>query len=206
MIVYSPGTWTPIHIGSPVRISAPTALPVSLAELKAHCRVDLDEDNALLMGYLRAAVNFVEEYTGLALITQMWQQTASAFPADKIPLSKRPLQAVTGISYLDTDGAAAVANPAIYRVVGIGSDKTPGAVWLTIGQAWPSVYTAHDAVTVTYRVGFGDTHNDVPELIRHALLILVKTFYDFRDDGALPTNTRSAAESLIAEWRPLGVA
>lgn len=205
-----------IYYGEPVRIGAPTALPVSLAELKAHCRIDLDEDDALLMGYLRAAVEWVESYTGLALISSTWQQTASAFPTASIrypnaaiELSRRPVQAITAIDYLDAGGVAAVLDPSIYVLAGVGGNRRSARITLGTGQAWPAIYTHSEAVTVTYIAGFGDTHNEVPELIRHALMLLVSTWYDYRGDleqGPAVNEVPLASKALLAEWRAFGVA
>jgi hypothetical protein len=54
---------TLIHTGAAAK------LPLSIQEAKALARLDGDDDNALIAGYLRSAVEWCEQYLGLALIT-----------------------------------------------------------------------------------------------------------------------------------------
>ena len=37
---------------------------ITLKDLKRHCRVDTDDDNDLLRGYLNAAMSYAEQYQG----------------------------------------------------------------------------------------------------------------------------------------------
>lgn len=197
---------TRAYYGDPVLVTPPAALPLSLAELKVHCKIDSADEDALVMWYQRSGVDWIQEWADLALITQTWREAVSAFPTRTIELRKRPVQAVTSIDYLDAGNVAATLDPSVYVVGGIGSSKRYGKLTLGSASAWPSVYAHTEAVTITYRAGFGDTHNDVPELIRHALAIYVKTSYEFRDEAAFPANAWAAIKNLLAEWRPFGIA
>src|SRR5690606_27665590 len=60
----------------------PAAEPVTLAELKAHLRLEHDSEDALLNGLNRAAREDLERTTGLALIDQNWRLALDKWPRD----------------------------------------------------------------------------------------------------------------------------
>jgi uncharacterized phiE125 gp8 family phage protein len=146
--------------GDPIRTVPPAALPISLAELKAHTRlegINGDSEDAYLAGLIRVATEYVEGYTGLGLITQTFTQAFQEFPGTSYPtflrLFRRPLQAVVSVDYLDSAASPAAAttlSPASYTVSGIGADKGPGgAIHLASGASWPVIISVPEAVTVT---------------------------------------------------------
>lgn len=45
---------------SPVRTAAPAELPITLAEAKAHCRVDYTDDDAFITSLIGAAVSHLD--------------------------------------------------------------------------------------------------------------------------------------------------
>ena len=63
-----------------VLTAAPAVEPVSLAEAKAHLRVDSDHEDALIAQLIVAARIFVERTLGLALIAQSWSYFLDALP------------------------------------------------------------------------------------------------------------------------------
>lgn len=204
--------------GDAIRTVPPAALAVSLAELKAHLRLEgIDGEDAYLAGLVRVATDYVEQYTGLGLITQTWAQTFAQFPGTTYPtflsLYRRPLQAVVSVDYLDSASSPAAAttlSAAGYTVAGVGADKAPGgSIHLASGAAWPVIISVPEAVTVTYTVGYGDDHNAVPELIRHAIMMAAGTFYAFREDvvmGSTIADLPIASKALLRDWRPPAVA
>src|SRR3989338_876330 len=54
-------------------VTPPGAEPISLAELKAHLRLDGAEEDALLTSLTRTAREHLERTAGLALISQGWR-------------------------------------------------------------------------------------------------------------------------------------
>jgi hypothetical protein len=62
------------------RITPPAVLPISLLEAKAIARLDGNDDDAFIAGLVRTAVDHVEQYLGMSLITSTWQQTEARFP------------------------------------------------------------------------------------------------------------------------------
>jgi uncharacterized phiE125 gp8 family phage protein len=163
-----------------VRISGPPELCVSLAEIKAQCRVadeDSDQD-ALLVGLARSAQDSIEGnagWLGRSLTISQWRLTLDAFPpSEVIVLPLPPCQSVDSLTYIDPDGAEQVITD--YVVYGIGG-ATPPRLAHAYGQRWPSTRRQGDAVSVTFTCGYGD-HNDVPESVRAAILLQVHALYD----------------------------
>lgn len=208
--------------GDPIRTVAPTALPLSLAEVRAQCSLTDDDgtdEDALLIGYLRAATEYAESYTGLSLITGTWKQTFQTWPVwpwqrtrtnpNHLHLLRRPLQSVSSVVYLDGAGVEQTLDPAVYRVLGVGEDKRDGAVRLGYGQSWPTVLDDPEAVIVTYLAGFGDDHNSIPERIRLAILLLVRYYFEQRSTALIDpeiVEVPLGTHALLREWRPLAVA
>lgn len=203
---------TPLTVfGDPIRTVPPQALPVSLAEVRAHVRLTDDdgtEEDALLMGYLRSAVEYAEAYTGLALITQTIEQRFSAFGAEMV-LRRRPVQAVLEIEYQDAEDGAQTLSASVYRVAGMLSDKVAAVVRLGHSQSWPTVYGDAEAIRITYRAGFGDSHNEVPERIRQAIMMLAGYWMNQRESALIDpiiVEVPFGIHALLREWRPLAIA
>jgi uncharacterized phiE125 gp8 family phage protein len=195
----------------PVRIEPPSSLPVTLAELKAQSRYFNSDEDAILTTHLMAAIQMCENYTYLGFLTQTWQQSFSAFPATgSLKLQRRPVQGVLSVSYLDSAGVEQPADPLTYQVAGIGNDHVCTRVRVGSSQTWPQIYDSTDAgVTVTYRVGFGDDWNAVPEQIRLAILYEASTYLGFRENvvmGTTVTELSFTTKSMLRDWRPLAVA
>ena len=199
--------------GQPIRTVAPTAYPLSLAEVKAHLRIDGNDEDALLGGYLASAVARAENSTGLGLLQQTWTQTFPAF-ASPMLLYRRPLLAVGSpaaavtVAYLDSAGATQALSETFYRVTGIGADRAYGGVRLASGASWPPTYADEEAVKITYTVGFGTTGSAVPEEIRQAIKTMVSDWYLYRESlyqGSVD-ELPFGAEALLRPWRPLAVA
>ncbi|MBW8067975.1 MAG: hypothetical protein GJU73_11120, partial [Ferrovum sp.] len=61
-------------------ISGPGVEPVSLLEAKAHLRVDIPDDDALITALIVAARMHAETVTRRALIAQSWKLVLDSFP------------------------------------------------------------------------------------------------------------------------------
>lgn len=161
-----------------VRTSAPSVTPISLAEAKAHCRVDFADDDALISSLIDAAVSFVdaEGLLGRAMVTQSWAQwetQAPGWPRLKIG----PFQSLTSVEYYDAAGVLQSATLANFETRLSGDFVICKPIE---GQSWPTAQTRHDAIKITYVAGFGDAATDVPQGIRHGLLMLVAHWYENR--------------------------
>ena len=200
---------TPIHYGDAVRVVLPSAPAVDINTAIAHSRLDREHDFLTVQRLLTVATEMVEDYTGLGLIEQTWQQTFSAFPLGGIVLARRPLLEVVSVTYADAAGVEQTVPELDYHASGIGSAQLRGRVQAVSGAVWPVAGTAADAIAITYTVGFGTSHRDVPELIKHAVLMDFATLYEYREnlvDGRGATEIPLTSRGLLRNWRPLAVA
>jgi uncharacterized phiE125 gp8 family phage protein len=176
------------------RTTGPVVEPVSLADAKAHCRVDISTDDALIQGYITTAREWVEDYIDRALVTQQLVMKLDAFPAE-IELPRPPMiasgtaTAVT-ITYVTGDaGGTATLAASEYRV---DRDSTPGVVRNLYAGSWPSHLLDQNSVTVSWWAGYGDAAS-VPQRVKSAILMCVHELYEKRGDGHMP----DAAKRLL---------
>jgi uncharacterized phiE125 gp8 family phage protein len=162
-----------------VRVTAPAALPISVAEAKAQMRVEGNDDDTIIERLVNAAVAFVDVQgvLGRAMITQTWGEWLAPNPST-VMLSLGPVQSVSAIKYYDIDGVLQTATLADFNVFG-----TPNRITITpkTGKAWPTTQTRDDAIEIEYVVGYGSTSASVPQTVRHALLMLVAHWYENRE-------------------------
>jgi uncharacterized phiE125 gp8 family phage protein len=113
-------------------ITPPVAEPISLEEVKQHLRVDLQDDDELITGYIRAARELVEVETQRKFCTQTLLFTADAFTEPYqgdnwcgwLPTSLQsrhrmefpitPVRAITAFAYTDENGVAQTLDPSAY--------------------------------------------------------------------------------------------
>jgi uncharacterized phiE125 gp8 family phage protein len=186
-------------------VAGPALEPVSIAEARAHCRIDLDDPdtNALLAGYILAARQHVEVYTRRALMQQTLDLTLDdRWPTERINgcwrhrivLPHSPMMSVAAISYVDQLGTAQTLSTDQYQVA--KSDTGEWVIQPAYGVNWPGVREQMAAITVRFVAGYGTNPGDVPEPIRQAMLLLIGQWHENRE--AVITGT------IVAEM-PLGV-
>lgn len=190
---------------APVRTVAPTDTPVSLTEVKAHCRVDGSESDTVLTAYLAAAVDHLDGYAGIlgrALVTQTWRQDYCGF-APKLRLPLGPVASITSVTYFDADGVSQTLADTVYTTL---ADSRGAYLALKPDQVWPSTYRRADAVSVTFVAGTSAVA--VPAAIKAALLLLVSHWNENREavvTGTIATALPFAVDALIAPHRRVGV-
>lgn len=188
-------------------ITAPAAEPVSTSEAKSHLRVDTTADDTYIGTLITVARQNVESHLRRALISQTWEVVLDAFPAGVIRLPKPPLASVTSIKYTDDEGNESTYSSANYVV---DTDTEPGRVVLKSGQTWPAVtLAAVNGVRVRYVAGYGAAGSNVPQAIRQAILLVIGSLYENREDvlvaqgvsiGVLPFGV----VALLAPYRIYG--
>jgi uncharacterized phiE125 gp8 family phage protein len=197
-------------------VTPPAALPVTREEVWEHLNLTLvpnddspsvDEpvDAAYVDELLAAAVSYLDGADGRlgkCLIKQTWNLKLDRFPP-VIELPLAPLQAVTSVWYYDANGVNTQLLSENYQVAGIGAHG-PGEMWPGVGKCWPSTqYGLKEAVSITFRAGFGDLPADVPASLRHAVKMLVSHWYENREtvSFANPTELPIGLRDLILSWR-----
>jgi len=159
----------------------PLVEPVSLSEAKTHCRVDTSTDDAYITSLITAARQWVEEYVDRALIAQQLTLRLDRFPYEfelpRPPMATSGTLTSTTITYTLETQATATLDTATYRV---DRNDTPGRIRTVYAGTWPGHLADQNAVTVTWWAGYGPAATDVPQAIRHAILMLVGHLYERR--------------------------
>lgn len=174
---------------------APTEEPIALAEAKSHCGVtsgDTHHDTHLTNDIIAARAH-IEAVTNRAIITQTRELILNHFPtgSDPIYIPFVPVQSVSSIYYIDTDGNSTLWASANYSV---STTREPGEIHRAWNESWPSIRSVVDAITITYVAGYG-AQAAVPYHLRAAVLLLVKHWFD----------NRSAVEAGTMKQVPLAV-
>ena len=191
------------------RQTAPAVEPVTVAEAKAHLRVDTSDDDTYIGTLVTAAREWVEAYLDRTLVNTQWRLRLERFPIDSqypIDLPRPPVvssgtaTAVT-ITYTADTGGTATLSTAQFRVQRF---ETPGRVTTVYGGTWPAGMEDNDAVVVTWWAGYGATGASVPAAIRHAILLLVGFWFENRSTvvvGSISKPLEFAVESLLSSQK-----
>ena len=153
---------------SPLPVGYGEAL-LPVAQAKAWLNVVTDEWDALIEALRDASIDAVEQYTSLYLAPRTdLVARFTGFDGTPMRLGRGPdaTVAVTGVSYVDGDGAPVALTTADWRVLA-GGRLAPA-----VGTCWP---TSYGDVTVTFDVGFPDGAAP-PGLLQAARFFLAHLF------------------------------
>jgi uncharacterized phiE125 gp8 family phage protein len=190
-------------------VTPPTVEPVSLAEAKAHLRLDDNSDDGLLAGYILAARQYAENYIRGAIITQTYDYKLDGgwpmvwvrdYCRTRIELPLRPVQSVTSVSYVDENGATQTLSTSLYTT---HLDRPVPCIDKAYNQSFPSVRDVTDAVTVRFVAGYAP--EKVPDGIRTAILLHIESLYDSCEPEQ-KERCEQCRNSLLDPYRVLRVA
>lgn len=192
----------------PIRTSAPVAKPVSLAEAREHCRVDANDDDAVISAFIDAAIVYLDGWSGVlgrCIVNQDWRQSAAAWPACGVILLPFPDVSAATVKYLDADGVEQTVDGALFDRL---EDDRGTIIRLRDAFTYPAISKDRaDGVRVEFTAGYGATAADVPAALRTAILLMVAHWYANREtatEGAL-SEIPFGASALIAPFRRVGV-
>lgn len=186
-------------------VTPPAAEVVTLAEQKAHMRVDHDDDDALIEAMIAAArehIDGVDGWLGRALVQQTWDMKLNGFPllssTGRIVVPLAPLIRVDQITYRDPAGQTQTLAPSVYHVVDGGSQRS--FIVLEPNQSWPGTDDRHDVVTVRFTAGYAA---NVPFPIKAALMIMAADLYENREQRITGTIVAElpTVERLLMPYR-----
>jgi len=172
------------------QITAPTGNSISLSDAKDHIRLEIDDDDALIQSMIESVEHLAETFTRRQLITATYDYKIDRF-ASVIKIPKPPLQSVTSIKYIDTDGNEQTVDSSVYDV---DTDSQPGRVILDPDQVWPDTRKQLQAVTIRFVCGYADSgsspaeiNDNVPEVIKRWMLIQIANLYENREEYIVGT-------------------
>lgn len=203
-------------------ITAPTEEPVSLIEAKAHLRVDIGDDDALISAMNVAARQEAEAACRRAFVTQQWKLMLDRFPAPAMNVgsatwygpqwgnSPGPLTVVqpdgsTGYEILLPQPPLISVDSVKYIDVDgnlqtlastdykVDTVTEPARLVPAYGKNWPATRNEINAVEVTFTCGYGAAAA-VPEAIKAWIKLRLGAMYENREsDVAL---LRGSIEAL----------
>ena len=172
-------------------VTAPTAEPVTLSEVKAFCGISHDLDDSLLNILISAQREHGESETSLSWAEKTLELVLSGFPTGAIALQAPPIVAVSSVKYLDADGVEQTMPEADYIV---DKDSFPGFVKPV--NEWPETADRSNAVKVRYTAG--DWGDCFPVKAKLFLLNRVNTQYNQRESFVVGPNTKEMPRDFIA--------
>jgi uncharacterized phiE125 gp8 family phage protein len=192
-----------------VRHTLPAVEPVTLAEVKRHCRVDTDDSDEYLATAIAVAREYCEDRLDTTFVNTVWEARYDTFPLWEIVLPRPPMQSdsVT-VQYRDESGAShtITSSSGSFQV---DHRTTPGRVYPLYNGVWPAVRGDENSVTVRWTAGYGASPASTPAVCRHAMLLLCAHWFATREPVTVGSTAQNASiphtfDTLIAAagWGP----
>lgn len=181
------------------RTAGPASEPVTLADFKAHSKVEVADDDAYITSLITAAREHLSTATGRAMINETWTATLDDWPkaaplhdwwdgvrdgalnsvaAGYVEITKAPFAAVTAVNLLDEDGT-----PTLWAASNYYTTQNHGFGRLTLrrGAVWPVRLRDTGGIQITFTAGYGAAANAVPLVLRQGILMLMAHWYENRE-------------------------
>ncbi|WP_315759310.1 head-tail connector protein [Bradyrhizobium sp. SZCCHNRI2007] len=173
-------------------IAAPQSDPVTLEEAKAHLRVDFEDDNDLITGFIAAATMMAQSVVQRRFVTQTleWQVLSWRRLVDGLPIAPVVRGDVIGITYTGLDNVTATLAADQYVVQAKGPTVR---IVPPLGVIWPVVNPrAAEPIVIQFRAG--EAVDKVAANIKTAIKMIVGHLYENRE--SVVASARAAAIEL----------
>ncbi len=167
--------------------TAPAGAVVQSCDLRQYVRLGDTDNDSLLADLEKMAVERVESDTQRQLVSATWKMFLPCFPS-VITIRKNPVSAISQIRYVDVDGDWQTLSTSVYDTF---LQREPAEIRLAYSQSWPLTRQTEQAVEVTFVAGYGSA-DDVPEIAKHAVKLIVAGEYHGCDDN------ETAIKSLLS--------
>lgn len=183
----------------PRQTVGPAESPVSLADFKLAQRVDYDDEDTIVQGYLDAATAHFDGWQGVLgrpLVTQTWSYGFSCW-SRRLPIAMPNTQSVT-VTYRDSEDQEQTVAPSEYELVA----ESGGDALVFHDFSAPQLFDdAEYPITVTAVQGFGAAI-DVPQPIKAAIMLLAGHWYEHREAVTLGETSAPLALGVDALTAP----
>jgi len=188
-----------------VLVSGPALEPLELEDAKKHLNVSGTSKDAYIGTLIATARGQIERYLHRALITQSWKvyyncwhhellipfgclQIAGASPGPASPV----------VNYYNTEGAlTTLVENDFYWVV---TTTDPARIVRKYSVTYPEPqYGRPDAIEIAFTAGFGSAASAVPDEIKHAMKLLITTYFEHRSDVVIGVGGAQKIPSYITD-------
>jgi uncharacterized phiE125 gp8 family phage protein len=164
-------------------VTAATGVVVSVDEAKDRLRRSQDPtiEDQQIEELIKAGTAYLEADCRLSLLTQTRRIWYDAVPCDQMFLLDRgPVQTLSSVKLYDTADASTTLSSTVYQLDAISA---PARVVLRDGQSWNSSTSLRrvNAVALEYVAGYGTAASTVPGPLKQALLLLVGSLWEHRE-------------------------
>lgn len=180
-------------------LSPPAGEPLTLAEAKAHMRVEHNAEDDLISALIRTVRQHLERDTGLVTMTRGYRVYLDDWPEDGvIRIARAPVRTIEAVTVHDDAGLPQEIDASGFVLDGA---VLPARLILT---RQPAPSRAVNGIEIDFTAGFGATGAEVPDGLKRAMLLHLGLLYDFR--GAVSIDDQPAAipagyERLVSPYR-----
>ena len=152
----------------------PMGEPLLLPDVKLFLRIDHDADDTLIASMIRTARSFVERRLDIALLRQNWTVSLDCVPTGPITIRPGKVDAIQTATVTYGDDEPRLLEAEQLRLVRSVPAKLVFDLDLAHGEGGIT------SIDVTFSTGW-TTIDDVPEDLRHAVMLLVAHYYEERE-------------------------
>ena len=158
-------------------VTPPAAEPVTLADLKAHLRIDWADEDAQLTQFVAAARQMFERKAGRVVLPTVVRERLAGWPESRLYcLQAAPVLSVQSVVYRDP--ADADVTLGLWRCQ---VPAEPATLRFRDSLAYPALHPEYPRpVAVTYTAGWADAAA-VPEVVKAAIRLLAGHYYANRE-------------------------
>jgi len=156
--------------------TAPTLLPVTLEEAKAHLRILDNTFDDEITAMIERATGVAELYTNLSIMPQVVDMYTDRFPPDGwMEIRRAPIQTIVHVNYYDGDNALQTLDSELYY-----TDLIQKPARLKVLEI-PTTYERPNAINIQMVLGY-ENAGKVPNSMKAAILMLIASFFENRGD------------------------
>ncbi|WP_099865120.1 head-tail connector protein [Pararhizobium haloflavum] len=171
---------------------------LTLAEAKAHLRVEHQDEDELIEALIRTAREYLEAAAGLSLLHQSFRLFLDDWPkAQAILIRKHPVRSLDAVVVYDGEGMPQEMDLATVR---LDTARRPARL---VVAAMPAPAQLTNGIEIEFTAGYGESGADVPDVLKRAMLLHIAAMYALR--GAVgrdhqPATVPPGYERLIAPY------